>query len=119
MAVPYFNIIFLIAVLGFTKPRPRRTRFPGFWDPTSSDSSAGEPQSRLATETPHAPAQSAGGTLSIAELTRCHAVVGQIELWIKCATYVNLNDLRVMINRVTKTWWIWGFWSMPNLFLQV
>ena len=31
----------------------------------------------FASETPHASVRSAGGTLSIAELTRCHVVVGQ------------------------------------------
>ena len=77
VAVPYFNIIFSIAVLGLvTRPRPRRAisvsgiRLERFVAPASRSVD-------FASETPHASVRAAGGSLGIAELTRCHAVVGQ------------------------------------------
>ena len=77
MVVPHFNIKLLIAVLVLVaKPRPRGTiadagiRLERFVAPASRSVD-------FASETPHASVRAAGGSLGIAELIRCHAVVGQ------------------------------------------
>ena len=75
----HFNIKLLIAVLILVaKPRPRRKFADAGIQLEQFVAGRNAALVNFASETPHAFVWTAGGTLSITELTWCHVVVGQL-----------------------------------------